>query len=366
MLALMVFGASPVLAGKPFSWGYSSNGELGNGTTDPRDTPVRVDLKGIVAMDAGCYHVLAVKKDGSVRAWGSNGSGELGDNTTDQRESPVRVHGLDNVKAVAAGCAHSLALMKNGTVRAWGDNSYGELGDGTDEPRYEPVKVKGVDNIKAIAAGYYYSALLKKNGRVLTWGYGLEGALGHGDTDNEPNPKLIQGLDNVKSISASEDANHMLALKENGTVRGWGLNTFGQVGNNFAETTVYSPVVVKDLDNVRKISAGYTHSLALLENGTIRGWGYNGSGELGDGTYEEERHRPVRMRYISNATGISAAEHHSLVLLATGRAKATGYNAYGQLGDNTNVDKPVAVPVMGLSNLRSVTASYDHSHALKR
>ena len=325
--------------------------------------PVAVDLKGVIAIDAGCDHVLALKNNGTVWAWGRNLDGQLGDGSNNPSETPVKVKNLDNVKAISAGCVHSLALKKNGTVRGWGSNDDHILSDGTTNPHNEPVTVQGVDNVKAISAGNYMSAVLKRNGRVLTWGDGFSYQLGHGNTDDQLTPKVVEGLTDVKRIAVTEDGSHMLALKENGRVRAWGSDNSGQLGNGIGDTDSLVPAPVQNLDNVKAIAAGYAHSLAVLENGTVKGWGLNEDGQLGDGTFEAERHTPVRMRYISNGKGVAAGEYHSLVLLTNGTVGATGYNTYGQLGDNSVVNKPVAVPV--LSNARQVSASVNHSHAVK-
>ena len=114
---------------------------------------------------------LAVKKDGTVWAWGDNYFGQLGDGTTQRRDTPVKVSGLAGVAAVAAGSGHSLAVKKDGTVWAWGSNVSGELGDGTTQNRRTPVPVSGLTDVVAVAAGYHHSLALKSDGSVWMWGY---------------------------------------------------------------------------------------------------------------------------------------------------------------------------------------------------
>src|SRR5665213_1602411 len=94
----------------------------------------------VVSIAAGASHSLALKNDGTVWAWGDNGAGELGDGTTTQRNTPLQVSGLTGVVAVAAGHFHSLAVKSDGTVWAWGDNNSGDLGDGTTTQRDTPVQ----------------------------------------------------------------------------------------------------------------------------------------------------------------------------------------------------------------------------------
>ena len=113
-------------AGRVWSWGFNRDGQLGDGTTANRSTPVRVEgLSGVVDVSSGRQHSLALKTDGTVWAWGGNDAGQLGDGTTANRITPIRVIGLINVVEVEAGWNHSLALKENGTVWAWGNNFQG-------------------------------------------------------------------------------------------------------------------------------------------------------------------------------------------------------------------------------------------------
>lgn len=171
--ALMATAASPGVrqapaadAGKPevttLAWGDNGSGQLGDGTTINRSTPVSVCAPGrtapctrfltdVVDIAAGTSHSLALRKDGTVLAWGNNGGGQLGDGTSANRTTPVRVCApgqtapctrfLTHVHTIAAGRTHSLALGKDGTAFAWGENGFGELGDGTTTNRSTPVRV---------------------------------------------------------------------------------------------------------------------------------------------------------------------------------------------------------------------------------
>ena len=127
-------------------------------------------MTGVVALAAGQYYSLALKSDGTVWAWGFNTYGELGDGTTTNRFSPVQVSGLTDVVAVAAGLSHGLALKSDGTVWAWGPNSNGQLGDGTTTNRSSPVRVSGLTGVVAVAGGQYHSLALKYDGTVVAWG----------------------------------------------------------------------------------------------------------------------------------------------------------------------------------------------------
>jgi hypothetical protein len=128
-------------------------------------------LTGVMAIAAGYYHTLALKKDGTVWAWGENAYGELGNGTNTDSNLPVQVSGLSGVTAIAGGEYHSLALKSDGTVWAWGDNSYAALGIKPYLPFSDvPVQVSGLTDVLAIAAGSNHSLALKKDGTVWAWG----------------------------------------------------------------------------------------------------------------------------------------------------------------------------------------------------
>ena len=124
-------------------------------------------LSGVGAIAAGTYHSLALLTDGTVRAWGDNESGQLGDGTTTLRTTPVPVSGLSGVVAIAGGFEHSLVLLADGTVRAWGHNYNGQLGDGTLTDRHTPVSVNGSARVMAIAAGSFFNLALSTDGPQL-------------------------------------------------------------------------------------------------------------------------------------------------------------------------------------------------------
>jgi hypothetical protein len=154
---------------------------------------------------AGGNHTVRLKQDGTVWAWGYNGLGQLGDGTTTYRTTPVQVPGLSNVIAIAAGGTHTLALKQDGTVWAWGNNGMGQLGDGTTTYRRSPVQVPGLSNGSAIAAGDHHTVLLKQDGTVWAWGHNSVGQLGDGTfTHQRVSPVQVIGLSNV---SATADSN---------------------------------------------------------------------------------------------------------------------------------------------------------------
>lgn len=280
------------LDGTIWTWGDNEYGQLGDGTTTDRSTPVQVStLSGVVTISGGVFHSLALKSDGTIWTWGNNWYGQLGDGTTVERHTPVEVSGLSGVVAIAGGVYHSLALKSDGTVWTWGDNGYGQLGDGTNTNRTTPVQVSSLSGVVAIARGHQHSLALKSDGTVWAWGYNSDGQLGDGTNTNRTIPIQVSGLSGVVAIAGGY--NHSLALKSDGTVWIWGNNRFGQLGDG-TPTNKTTPVEVSGLSSIVTISGGGDHSLALKSDGTIWAWGYNSDGQLGDGTYTD-RYAPVQV-----------------------------------------------------------------------
>ena len=175
--------------GHVLAWGYNGDGELGDGTTTSTGTPVKVKLPPgttVTAVRAGCFHSLALTTTGHVLAWGFSGQGELGNGSTLSSLIPVRVklpRGT-KVRAISAGSGHSLATTATGRLYAWGANSGGQLGDGTTINRDTPVKVKLPKGtvVTLTAAGEGQSLARTSTGKVLAWGDNTDGALGNGST----------------------------------------------------------------------------------------------------------------------------------------------------------------------------------------
>ena len=330
-------------------WGYNLDGELGDGTTSNLLTPVDVSgfSSGVQAIATGGYHTCALTTSGGVKCWGYNDYGELGDGTTTKRYTPVDVSGLGSgVAAIAAGNYHTCALMTGGGVKCWGWSGYGQLGDGTTTNRYTPVEVSGLGSgVAAIAAGGHLTCALTAGGAVKCWGYNGEGALGDGTNTNRSIPVDVSGLSSgVAAIATS--GWHTCALMTSGGVKCWGWNIGGQLGDG-TDSSRLTPVDVSGLGSgVAAIAAsGYSgdHTCALTTGGAVKCWGWNDYGQLGDGT-TTNRLTAVDVNGLgSGVQAITAGHQHTCALTTGGEIKCWGYNGEGELGNGTTTYRSIPV-----------------------
>ena len=294
------------------SWGSNGYGQLGNGSNTSRTAPGLVTTTGtpltgrtVIAVAAGENHSLALCTDGTVVAWGENNSGQLGDNSTTDRLLPVAVVTAGTplagrtVVAIAAGAYHSLALCSDGTLVAWGQNNAGQLGDNSTTQRNLPVAVTisgtplSGHTVTSLIAGGSHCLVLCSDGTLFAWGQNTNGQLGDNSTTARSTPVAVvttgTPLAGRTIATVAAGGAHSLALCTDGTLAAWGWNTQGQVGDNSTTgRTLPTAVTITGTALAGKtaiaLAAGSHHSLALCSDGTITAWGYNSSGQLGDGT----------------------------------------------------------------------------------
>jgi alpha-tubulin suppressor-like RCC1 family protein len=365
-LALVRTTGGGVLIG---SWGRNNTGQIGDGTSGTnRLSPVNISSSGtlsgrtVVVIAAGFAHTLALCSDNTVHAWGSNNSGQIGDGTSGTNLlSPVNITNSGTlsgktVVAIAAGREHTLALCSDNTVHAWGRNSEGQIGDGTSgSTRRSPVNITNSGTLSgktvvAIAAGGFHTLALCSDNTVHAWGGNSSGQIGDGTSGtNRLSPVNIttSGTLSGKTVVAiAAGQYHTLARCSDNTVHAWGWNGYGQIGDGTGTNERTSPVNISSSGTlsgrtVVAIAAGDLHTLARCSDNTVHAWGYNLYGQIGDGTSGTNRLSPVNITTSGTLSGktvvaIAAGYWHNLARCSDNTVHAWGRNDFGQIGDGTS------------------------------
>ncbi len=324
--------------GRAWGWGTNGFGQVGDNTIVAKLTPVSVlgAIKTFCKISAGAAHSLAIDKNGRAWAWGNNFVGQLGNNSIISQRTPISVLGaVKTFCHIAASLGnHSLAIDKNGRLWAWGDNGNGRLGDNTIISKITPISVLGaVKTFCKIAVGNAWSAAIQRNGRVWCWGNGGDGRLGNNSTVSALTPVSVLGA--VKTFCEIGAGNATTAaIDKNGLIWSWGFNNSGQLGNgaNIAQSTPVS--VAGARKTFCKISLSNGQTLALDKNGRAWAWGFNANALLGDNSVTA-RNTPVSVAgAIKTFCQIAAGSQHSLAIDKYGNTWAWGPNSAGQLGAN--------------------------------
>jgi len=329
--------------GTVWCWGRNNYGQLGTGDTRAHRKPARVaSLTTVATVAAGGRHSCALKQDGSVWCWCKNSSGQLGDGSKKDRHAPVRVVGLKPAKGLDVGSNHSCALLRDGSVWCWGDNRYGQLGNGArSKGRTKPAHVAGLKKAVVLVVGGFHSCGVDTGGHAWCWGRNDIGQLGIGTTDTQLSPKQITKLSGIKSITAG--GAHTCALDSKANPWCWGNNASGQLGDTTARLR-FEPVKVVGLSAVATISAGggYLggHTCAADTQGNLWCWGNNLSGQLGHSEPADAHQKPKRLELIGNVTQVEAGGRHTCAIQKSGTVRCWGRNTDGQLGDGTIQDHP--------------------------
>ena len=292
--------------------------------------------------------------DGGVNCWGWGPA--LGTGNDTDRATPAGVSGLSSgVQALAAGRGHTCALLETGGVRCWGQNGAGQLGDGSETDRLAPVTVSGLGGSAiAIATGGTHTCAVLASGHVQCWGLNANGQLGAGDAPYQTGtPQDVVGIENAVALTAG--TSHTCALLETGGMKCWGYNFYGSLGNgNTADQN--TPVDVVGLGSgVVQMGAGYLHTCALLDSGAVRCWG----GWIGSNTPQE------MVGLNSGVARIAVNGEHYCVLRMDGSVRCAGANSEGQLGDGTTTWRDQSVQVQGLpSGVTNIAVGSFHSCAV--
>jgi alpha-tubulin suppressor-like RCC1 family protein len=374
-----VVGGDPLLGGNAKCWGLNQYGQLGTGTAGGQTTPTPVALPDLTAVSSGGGHTCARLAEGILKCWGDNSSGELGTTTSGFTSVATFLLAPTGATSVAAGGAHSCAVIVDGTARCWGSDSDGQLGDGAAVTTGVPVTVGSpspLTNVAQLAAGSGHTCALLSGGGVRCWGDNQYGQLGNGTTGTDSlTPVTVLSSDgttlgSVTAISAG--TNHTCARLSGGTVKCWGANPNGQLGNAATAASANKAVVVKlgtaSLSGVTSVAAGGSHSCARVASGKVYCWGSDATGQLGNGAAGSST-SAVQVSTLTTATAVTAGQAHACARLAAGTVQCWGDSTYGQVGNGTTgtswtVPKAVSSAASG-SPVVSVSAGAHHTCALR-
>ncbi|MBJ6761721.1 chromosome condensation regulator RCC1 [Myxococcaceae bacterium JPH2] len=323
---------------------------------------------------AGGLHTGVVRA-GTLYTWGRNNKGQLGlgaSVTTDQ-SGPHAVPTLTHVAAIAFNQNHSLAIDDAGAVWTWGENANGQLGLGAPPaveggtrtpdvtPRSEPTRV-AVAGAVAGVLGYRHTLVLMEDGTVRAFGDNSNGQLGDGTVTSRDYPVAVVGLTDVVKLAAGSQ--HSVALQADGTVWTWGRNTYGTLGLGAADAVNHpTPEKVPGVENVVDIATGRDHVLAVHADGTVSAWGLDSAGQLGTGAISAEKQSavPVKVKGMTDARAVWANGLFGFVRRADGTLMGWGQNGNGQLGLSDTKDKGTPTPsAPGLGRIASLGLGATH------
>ncbi|MCL1856770.1 MAG: hypothetical protein FWF84_03895, partial [Kiritimatiellaeota bacterium] len=267
------------------------------------------------------------------------------------------------IKSIAAGLYHSVAVKTDGTLWTWGSNNLnGLLGnDMTLFYHYVPTQIGEGGDWDSVAAGSTHTVALKSDGTLWAWGLNSSGQLGDDTTTQRDIPTQIGTANDWAAIAAG--GSHTVALKTDGTLWAWGNNGSGRLGDN-TTTAKSTPTQIGTANDWASIAAGDQYTLALKKDRTLWAWGRNLYCQLGDNT-SDDKHVPTKIGDDDDWAAVSGGQDHTVALKADGTLWAWGSNDNGQLGDGSTSYKRVPTQIGTANDWGFVSAGGGYTTALK-
>ena len=337
---------------KVYCWGSGRFGELGLGAADDRTQAVvpQGPLEGLgevrtIAANRG--FVCAVENTGVASCWGNNVHGQLGDGTTDNRYTPVRVQGLTSSLSISPGYQHACAVHQDGGVSCWGENADGQLGRPGGGMHLRPERVSGLGSVLKVASGRATTCALALGGRVLCWGSNATGSLGRGVDDatleGASTPGAVQGVQGATDVSGFSD--YFCAIDGRKSVWCWGDERMpsaralaqrerqieaGREVDPLPE--IGTPKRIEGIEGAVELAVGPSYACARLESGHVYCWGDNQYAQLGSGS-QGEHSDPTPMASVLVAERIFAGARNTCVRTADRLMLCSGANRNGEIGN---------------------------------
>ena len=339
-------------------WGYDAYGQLGDGNynnnygeNSPPSTPVNLGSgRTAVAVSAGLYNSCAILDNGELKCWGHDNYGQLGNGGSSSSHnhnsrtyspgSPINLGTNRTAVAVSVshGGSHTCAILDNGDLKCWGRDYSGQLGDGgpawtsmnptdTYAPSSTAINLGSGRTAVAVSAGGAHTCAILDNGDLKCWGSDSYGQLGDGGTNhsgygrtdtNAPNSTAIDIGAGRTAVAVSAYAQHTCAILDNGDLKCWGRNLEGQLGDGSNIDSTAPPSTAINLGSGRTavaVSGDYDYTCAILDNGDVKCWGNDGAGQLGDGGSGVNTNAP-------SSTAINLSPGRTAVAVAAGSAHA--------------------------------------------
>lgn len=320
---------------------------------------------------ASAHATASTAGDHLLWGWGNDLYGQVGNELpygADSLSYPSESVGLVGVAgATGDGRQASFAWMSDGTALSWGAQANGELGNGvtSNHATGTPARIPGLAGVTAMAAGGGSGFALHNDGSVSAWGNNVCGALGDGTTTSTSTPHTVPGLTGVTAISATQRAlttASVFALKSDGTVWAWGLNSLHQLGMDTPSVCLGTPTQIPGLSGITAISAGQDGGLARAADGSVYGWGTTNAPKPTGYT----GYAPWQIPGLTEITAISAAATRGYALGVDHTVWGWGENVNGALGAGDNAPGVAAavVHIPGLSNISQISAGSDAAFAL--
>jgi len=322
-----------------------------------------------MTLSAGSHYTCAILDNGDLKCWGYDYHGQLGDGGSNNDTNAPSSTAIDlgtgrTAVAVAAGEYHTCAILDNGDLKCWGYDGYGQLGDGgsntdTNAPSSTAIDLGTGRAAVAVAVGGSHTCAILDNGDLKCWGYDGYGQLGDGGSNTNTNAPSSTAIDlgtGRTAVAVSVGYYHTCAILDNGDLKCWGRDTSGQLGDGGGNTDTNAPSSTAiDLGTGRTavaVSAGWQHTCAILDNGDLNCWGTDGKGQLGDGGSNTDTNAPsstaIDLGTGRTAVAVSAGNQHTCAILDNGDVKCWGDDSFGQLGDggtNTDTNAPSSTAI---------------------
>lgn len=277
-------------------------------------------------------------------SWGSGGNGQLGLSNTTSYSTPKQVGTLITWSKVSTGNVSSMSIKSDGTLWTWGRNESGKLGLGNTTTYSSPKQVGALTDWYSIScAGSANALAIKTDGTLWSWGLNSNGQLGLGNTTNYSSPKQVGSLTNWATVSAGHE--YTLATKTDGTLWAWGYEFQGELGNGSGGlTNVSSPIQIGSLTNWSKVYAGYFNSYGIKTDGTFWAWGQGSYGQLGLGNTTNYS-SPKQVGALTDWLDVAGYYGYVLAVRSNGTLWSWGRNYAGQLGlgNTTSYSSPKQV-----------------------